>query len=150
MTFFTQKKYLAYLFIIFCALVFLQGIFQLPVMDRDEARFATSSKTMIETSDFIDIKMHDEVRYKKPIGIYWAQVVSNITFSSYPYDKIWAYRIPSLFGVVFSLLLICDLCYFWIGELAEIKVIFIKLMMVINYLIIFHHQLCNYLGKTND
>ena len=41
---------------------------QLPVMDRDEARFSTASKTMMETKNFVDIKMQDEV-VKKPIGI---------------------------------------------------------------------------------
>ena len=55
----------------------MQGILNLPVIDRDETRFATASKTMLETKNFIDIKMQDEARYKKPIGIYWAQVVSN-------------------------------------------------------------------------
>ena len=55
----------------------MQGVFNLPVLDRDEARFATASKTMLETKDFIDIKMQEETRYKKPIGIYWAQVSSN-------------------------------------------------------------------------
>ena len=44
---------------------FMQGILNLPVLDRDEARFATASKTMLETKDFIDIRMHEETRYKK-------------------------------------------------------------------------------------
>ena len=55
----------------------MQGIINIPVLDRDEARFATATKTMLETKDFIDIKMQEETRYKKPIGIYWAQVFSN-------------------------------------------------------------------------
>ena len=42
--------------------------------------------------DFIDIKMQDEARYKKPIGIYWAQVVSNYFLGDIPYDKIWVYE----------------------------------------------------------
>ena len=82
----------------------MQGILNLPVIDRDEARFATASKTMLETKDFIDIKMQDEARYKKPIGIYWAQVVSNYFLGDIPYDKIWVYRMPSLisyYGVIF-------------------------------------------------
>ena len=40
------------------------GDFKLPVMDRDEARFATASKTMLIEKDFIDIKMVEEKRYK--------------------------------------------------------------------------------------
>ena len=68
-------------------------------MDRDEARFATASKTMMETKDFIDIKMQDEIRYKKPVGIYWLQSFLKLFFGKAPYDKIWVYRIPSILGI---------------------------------------------------
>ena len=99
-----EKKFL--LFLLFCFLIYLQGILNLPVLDRDEARFVTASKTMILNEDFIDIKMVEEKRYKKPIGIYWFQVVTNLTFGDYPYDKIWIYRIPSILGIFFSFVLI--------------------------------------------
>ena len=59
--------------LIFILLLFvLSFIFRenkLPVFDRDEARFAKPSKTMLETKDLVDIKMQEEPRYKKPIGI---------------------------------------------------------------------------------
>lgn len=104
MNFLKDKKIFLFLFI--TIIIFLQGLTRIPVLDRDEARFATSSKTMIETNDFIDIKMHNEYRYKKPVGIYWTQVLSNYFFGEPPYDKIWVYRIPSLFGIILSLFLI--------------------------------------------
>src|SRR5262249_56066260 len=47
-------------------LAFLPGFFQIPPVDRDEARFAQATKQMIETGDYIDIKFQDETRYKKP------------------------------------------------------------------------------------
>src|SRR5262249_45117609 len=53
---------------------FLPGFFQIPPIDRDEARFAQASKQMIETGDYVDIRFQDETRYKKPVGIYWLQV----------------------------------------------------------------------------
>lgn len=95
-----------FLILVFFIIFFLQGIFNLPVLDRDEARFATASKTMLETGDLIDIKMQDETRYKKPIGIYWTQVFSNYIFGNAPFDKIWVYRVPSLFGIILSFLFI--------------------------------------------
>src|SRR5262245_38089299 len=52
---------------------FLPGFFQIPPTDRDEARFAQATKQMVETRDFVDIRFQDEVRYKKPVGIYWLQ-----------------------------------------------------------------------------
>ena len=93
------------LFLLICLLIYFQGILRLPVMDRDEARFATASKTMLIEKEYIDIKMVDEKRYKKPIGIYWSQILSNLAFGSYPYDKIWVYRLPSLIGIFAGLLL---------------------------------------------
>src|SRR5271167_749270 len=63
----------AVLLIVFCLIAFLPGFFQIPPVDRDEARFAQATKQMIETGDYIDIKFQDETRYKKPVGIYWLQ-----------------------------------------------------------------------------
>ena len=97
MNFLKEKSIYLLLFLTF--LLYFQGVLKLPVMDRDEARFATASKTMLINKDFIDIKMVDEVRYKKPIGIYWSQVLSNLVFGSYPYDEIWIYRLPSIIGI---------------------------------------------------
>ena len=51
----------------------LPGFFAIPPTDRDEARFAQATKQMIESGDYIDIRFQDEVRYKKPVGIYWLQ-----------------------------------------------------------------------------
>ncbi len=104
MNFLKDKFFLVIL--LFITIFFMQGIFSLPVLDRDEARFATASKTMLETQEFIDIKMQEETRYKKPIGIYWAQSFSNYILGNYPYDKIWVYRIPSLMGIILSFLLV--------------------------------------------
>ena len=75
-------------------------------MDRDEARFATASKTMLHTKDFIDIKMVDEPRYKKPVGIYWLQTFSNYILGSFPYGEIWVYRIPSPLGIFTCLIFV--------------------------------------------
>ena len=94
------------IFIAICFLIFLIGIFKLPVLDRDEARFATASKTMIYEKEYIDIKMYDEPRYKKPVGIYWLQVASNYLFGFYPYDEISIYRLPSICSIFISFIII--------------------------------------------
>ncbi|MDC3090903.1 glycosyltransferase family 39 protein [Rickettsiales bacterium] len=95
-----------YFFIFFALIIFLQGIFLIPPLDRDESRFASASKNMIETNDYIDIRLENESRYKKPVGIYWAQSLTTILLGKPPYDKIWTYRIPSLFGILLSIILI--------------------------------------------
>ena len=90
-------------------LAFLPGFFQIPPMDRDEARFAQATKQMLETGEYVDIRFQDEVRYKKPVGIYWLQaaMVKTATALGMPNAPrtIWVYRIPSLIGAIGAVLL---------------------------------------------
>ena len=74
----------------------LPGFFTLPPVDRDEARFAQSSAQMLDSGDFIDIRLGDEVRYKKPVGIYWLQATAAALTGAA--DQIWSYRLVSLAG----------------------------------------------------
>src|ERR1044071_6409881 len=88
---------------------FLPGSFNIPPVDRDEARFAQATKQMIESGDYIDIRYQDEVRYKKPVGIYWLQagVVRAAEAVGVPQARstIWLYRVPSLIGAIGAVLL---------------------------------------------
>ena len=59
--------------LLFSLLLYLPGFFQIPPVDRDEAYFAQATKQMIETGDYVDIRYQDDVRYRKPVGIYWLQ-----------------------------------------------------------------------------
>ena len=97
-------------FLVLCGLVlFLPGFFNIPPIDRDEARFAQATKQMVETGDFVDIRFQDEVRYKKPVGIYWLQAAAVETASAVGLPRaqvrIWLYRIPSLIGAIGAVLL---------------------------------------------
>src|SRR6185369_16268741 len=97
-------------FLVLCALVlFLPGFFNIPPIDRDEARFAQATKQMVETGDFIDIRFQDEVRYKKPVGVYWLQAAAVETASKLGMPRaqlrIWLYRVPSLIGAIGAVLL---------------------------------------------
>ena len=64
------------------SLLFLPGFFNIPPIDRDEARFAQATKQMVESGDFVDIRFQDDVRYKKPVGIYWLQAAAVETASA--------------------------------------------------------------------
>jgi 4-amino-4-deoxy-L-arabinose transferase-like glycosyltransferase len=97
-------------FLIVCALVlFLPGFFNIPPIDRDEARFAQATKQMVETGDFVDIRFQEEVRYKKPVGVYWLQAAAVETASAMGLPRapvrIWLYRVPSLIGAIGAVLL---------------------------------------------
>src|SRR5246127_2954295 len=97
-------------FLLLCGfLLFLPGFFSIPPVDRDEARFAQATKQMVETGDFVDIRFQDEVRYKKPVGIYWMQAAAVQTASALHLPRaqvrIWIYRVPSLIGAFGAMLL---------------------------------------------
>ena len=96
------------LLVLFALLAFLPGFFQIPPVDRDEARFAQATKQMLETHEFVDIRFQDEVRYKKPAGIYWLQAaaVSAGAALGVPqaHTTIWLYRLPSLLGATLAVL----------------------------------------------
>lgn len=86
----------------------LPGFFQIPPVDRDEAYFAQATKQMIETGDYVDIRYQDDVRYRKPVGIYWLQAAAVKTAEALGVrdakTTIWVYRIPSLIGAVGAVL----------------------------------------------
>jgi 4-amino-4-deoxy-L-arabinose transferase-like glycosyltransferase len=91
--------------ILICLFFFVPGLFTIPPVDRDEARFAQATSQMLETGDFVRIRFQDEPRYKKPIAIYWLQAASAALWETARYRKIWPYRIPSVLGAIFSVLL---------------------------------------------
>jgi 4-amino-4-deoxy-L-arabinose transferase-like glycosyltransferase len=93
----------------FSLLAFLPGFFQIPPVDRDEARFAQATKQMLETHEYVDIRFQNEVRYKKPVGIYWLQAAAvkagEVLGVPQARTTIWLYRLPSLAGAIFAVLL---------------------------------------------
>lgn len=95
--------------LLFGLVIFLPGFFNIPAIDRDEARFAQATKQMVETGDFVDIRFQDDVRYKKPVGIYWMQAAAVETLATFGLPRaqlrIWVYRIPSLIGAIGAVLL---------------------------------------------
>jgi 4-amino-4-deoxy-L-arabinose transferase-like glycosyltransferase len=95
--------------ILVALLAFLPGFFQIPPTDRDEARFAQATKQMLETGEYVDIRFQNEVRYKKPVGIYWLQAgvvkAAEAVGVREAQTRIWLYRIPSLAGAVGAVLL---------------------------------------------
>ncbi len=89
--------------LILCLLVFLPGLANLPVIDRDEARFAQASVQMAESDDLVDIRFQDQTRYKKPSGIYWLQTAAIKVFSKDAERKIGVQRLPSVLGALLAI-----------------------------------------------
>ena len=100
---FIRAKDIAILTLLLLALA-LPGLVNLPVIDRDEARYAQASVQMIETGDYVNIRFQDRARNKKPAGAYWLQSASVKMFSDVQKREIWAHRIPSVFGALLAVL----------------------------------------------
>jgi 4-amino-4-deoxy-L-arabinose transferase-like glycosyltransferase len=81
-------------------LLWLPGVLSLPALDRDESRFAQSSRQMVESGDPIDIRLGHVPRYKKPVAIYWLQALSTDVAGMGDDSHIWTYRLPSLLGAI--------------------------------------------------
>jgi 4-amino-4-deoxy-L-arabinose transferase-like glycosyltransferase len=81
-------------------LLWLPGILSLPALDRDESRFAQSSRQMEESGNLVDIRLGHVPRYKKPVGIYWLQSLSTAVAGMGDDSHIWTYRLPSFLGAI--------------------------------------------------
>lgn len=83
-----------------CLLLFWPGFATVPPVDRDEARFAQATAQMVTSGDYIDIRLQDAPRHKKPVGIYWLQAAAVGVVGD---DRaIWVYRLPSLIGALLA------------------------------------------------
>jgi 4-amino-4-deoxy-L-arabinose transferase-like glycosyltransferase len=126
----------ALLLVVFSLVAFLPGFFQIPPVDRDEARFAQATKQMLETHEYVDIRFQDEVRYKKPVGIYWLQAAAVKAGEALGVPEarttIWLYRLPSLAGAMFGVLLSYWAALAFVGRRAAVLA---ALMMASSFLL---------------
>jgi 4-amino-4-deoxy-L-arabinose transferase-like glycosyltransferase len=104
------------LLVILCLCLYLPGLASIPVLDRDEARFAQATRQMLETGDFLDIRFRDEARNNKPAGIYWLQAAAVGALSTPQSPAIWPYRVPSPLGASLAVLLTFSLARAFTGS----------------------------------
>jgi 4-amino-4-deoxy-L-arabinose transferase-like glycosyltransferase len=84
----------------------LFGAARVQVMDADEARFAQATRQMVESGDYVRIRLQDAPRNRKPIGAHWLQAAAvNLAEPlTHRVNEIWPYRLPSALGVVLAAL----------------------------------------------
>jgi len=86
------------LFFLGAVLLYSIGNWSLPLIDRDEPRFAEASREMRQTGDFLIPRLNGDYRFDKPPLIYWCQVLS--------YDVLgetdFAARFPSAIFAAFA------------------------------------------------
>jgi 4-amino-4-deoxy-L-arabinose transferase-like glycosyltransferase len=64
------------LFFLSAVLLFSVGNWSLPLIDRDEPRFAEASREMRQSGDYLVPRLNNAYRFDKPPLIYWCQVLS--------------------------------------------------------------------------
>ncbi|MBV9673554.1 MAG: glycosyltransferase family 39 protein [Verrucomicrobia bacterium] len=80
-------------FFVASLLFFSLGNWSLPLIDRDEPRFAEASREMLQSGDFLIPRLNGEFRFDKPPLIYWCQALSFQLFGANDFSA----RLPSSF-----------------------------------------------------
>jgi 4-amino-4-deoxy-L-arabinose transferase-like glycosyltransferase len=83
-----------------CVLFHVAGTWSLPLIDRDEPRFAEASREMIERGNYIVPYFNDQLRLDKPPLTYWAQAASYRIFG----ENDFAARFPSAIAAALTAL----------------------------------------------
>lgn len=88
-----------------CVLFHIPGTWSLPLVDRDEPRFAEASREMIERGNYIVPCFNNQLRLDKPPLTYWVQAASYQIFG----ENDFAARFPSAIAAA----LIAILLFAW-------------------------------------
>jgi 4-amino-4-deoxy-L-arabinose transferase-like glycosyltransferase len=83
-----------------CVFFHIAGTWNLPLIDRDEPRFAEASREMIERGDYVVPYFNNHFRFDKPPLTYWAQIASYKIFG----ENDFAARFPSAIAAALTAL----------------------------------------------
>ena len=95
-----------------CVAFHVLGTWALPLIDRDEPRFAEASREMIERGDYIVPYFNNQLRLDKPPLAYWAQIESYRIFG----ENDFAARFPSAIAAGLTALVVFALGLRFRGE----------------------------------
>src|SRR4051812_33291505 len=88
---------LAALVAVLCA---VPGLVALPTVDRNEAVFAQGTAQMLDERNPTEIRFQERVRPGSMPAAHWLQAASVMAISHPETRAIWAYRVPSLLGLI--------------------------------------------------
>jgi 4-amino-4-deoxy-L-arabinose transferase-like glycosyltransferase len=97
-----MRKYV--LLFLGCLAFHVAGTWSLPLIDRDEPRFAEASREMLERGDYIVPYFNNQVRFDKPPLTYWCQVASFKLFGENDFTA----RLPTAIAAAFVAVLLLE------------------------------------------
>jgi 4-amino-4-deoxy-L-arabinose transferase-like glycosyltransferase len=83
-------------------LLHVAGTWSIPLVDRDEPRFAEASREMRERRDYVVPYFNDKYRFDKPPFIYWTQIASYTVFGENEFGA----RLPSAVAAALTAVLL--------------------------------------------
>lgn len=100
------------LILAFALLMHLAGGWWLPLLDRDEPRFAEASREMRERNDWVVPYFNNQYRFDKPPLVYWLQIAAAKTIG----ESDVSVRLPSVFAAAATALAIYGFGRRWRDE----------------------------------
>jgi 4-amino-4-deoxy-L-arabinose transferase-like glycosyltransferase len=87
------------LVIVLAAVLYLVGNAGVSLWDRDEPRFAQTSRQMLQSGDWVVPRFLDKVRTAKPVFIYWCQAAAMSVIGEQGNTGVFAARLPSVIAM---------------------------------------------------
>ena len=103
-----------WLLVLLVLAVYLPGTAQLPLVDRDEPRFATAAREMMERHDWIVPTFNGDYRFDKPALVYW---LMHAGYATVGVNELGA-RLPAVACMIALVLLVWHTGRRWFGGRA--------------------------------
>lgn len=124
-----MQKLFKYRFVILAIAIFLSFFASLslaPLFDLDEGAFSEATREMLLSHNFITTYLNQDLRFDKPILIYWLQAISVTFFGSNEF----AFRLPSAIAATFWALGI----YWFVKKYFDEKIAFLSTFFMVTSL----------------
>jgi 4-amino-4-deoxy-L-arabinose transferase-like glycosyltransferase len=105
-------RFAPWLLVLLVLAIYLPGIAQLPLLDRDEPRFATAAREMMERDEWIVPTFNGHDRFDKPPLVYW---LMRAGYAMVGVDELGA-RLPAVACMIGLVLLVWSTGRRWFGE----------------------------------
>lgn len=117
----TRPRLLLTLIILAAAGVYLIGNDSVALWDRDEPRYAQTSRQMLQSGEWVVPRFLNHIRTAKPALIYWCQASAMSLLG----DNAFAARLPSALATVALLMLLSIVLWRHVGQQRTVWTIFI-------------------------